>query len=216
MRASRSSTRRWRSPTSTSPDRVVARVGSLALSGIALAAACASTASAAPRPVAVSLNVDATTVETGHEVVVTARVKRLPHGYRIVITETRAEGKTGIVASCTITTCAASWTENVAGEVSFAAKVRHGSRVAGQSRVVVVRWGTSIPPAPPPRALPGHYCGLTNEGKSICFDVTADSKVANLRTESLVKCSNGGTWEFTLTYSDGGTIARPGLTYSYS
>ncbi len=30
------------------------------------------------------------------------------------------------------------------------------------------------PPAPPP-AKAGHYCGFTNQGKSICFDVTGSS-----------------------------------------
>src|SRR5919202_1663163 len=32
------------------------------------------------------------------------------------------------------------------------------------------------PPPPPPTALPGHYCGFTNNGYGICFDVTPDGR----------------------------------------
>jgi Ca2+-binding RTX toxin-like protein len=53
------------------------------------------------------------------------------------------------------------------------------------------------PPSPPPppaqRAAAGHYCGFTNQGKSICFDVTSDSaRLANFATTSDVDCGSVG------------------------
>jgi hypothetical protein len=46
------------------------------------------------------------------------------------------------------------------------------------------------PPPAAPLAKPGHYCGFTNQGKSICFDVTPDGMhVARFDTTSDVDCS---------------------------
>jgi RTX calcium-binding nonapeptide repeat (4 copies) len=45
------------------------------------------------------------------------------------------------------------------------------------------------PPAPVERAQPGRYCGFTNQGKSICIDVTGDSlAVTQFETTSDVDC----------------------------
>jgi hypothetical protein len=45
------------------------------------------------------------------------------------------------------------------------------------------------PPAPAEKALPGRYCGFTNQGKSICFDVSPDSLgVTQFETTSEVDC----------------------------
>jgi len=72
------------------------------------------------------------------------------------------------------------------------------------------------PPAPPagPTAKPGHYCGFTNQGKSICFDVTADSKVANFATTSDVDCGSvGGTFDLSFGAS---TPIQSDLTFSFA
>jgi hypothetical protein len=94
---------------------------------------------------------------------------------------------------------------------------------------VFVTWGDTTPaptptptPAPPPPPAPsapaGHYCGLTNEGKSICFDVTAapQSVMKNLKTESIANCGDGSSWIWTLSFFAPVSILQPGLTASYS
>jgi hypothetical protein len=52
------------------------------------------------------------------------------------------------------------------------------------------------PPLPPPPAAPaakaGHYCGFTNQGKSICFDVTGSS-AANFESVSRFSFDYRGT-----------------------
>jgi hypothetical protein len=51
---------------------------------------------------------------------------------------------------------------------------------------------TTPPPGPTgPKARPGHYCGFTNQGESICYDVTPDSLgVLNFATGSKVICGD--------------------------
>jgi hypothetical protein len=71
------------------------------------------------------------------------------------------------------------------------------------------------PPPPPagPQAVAGHYCGFTNQGKSICFDVTA-GRVGNFETTSDVTC---GDRVFTVALGFGGpTTIQPDLTFSYA
>jgi Ca2+-binding RTX toxin-like protein len=47
-------------------------------------------------------------------------------------------------------------------------------------------------PAPGPTAKAGHYCGFTNQGKSICFDATATT-VSHFDTTSDITCGSLGT-----------------------
>lgn len=73
------------------------------------------------------------------------------------------------------------------------------------------------PPAPPagPKAKPGHYCGFTNQGKSICFDVSSDStSVSNFATTSDVNCETAeGT--FGLSFGDS-TPIQSDQTFSFT
>ncbi len=80
---------------------------------------------------------------------------------------------------------------------------------------------TEPPPAPPPPpsaplAKPGHYCGFTNQGKSICFDVTADgTRVAAFDTTSDVDCGIGVLPDVALSFS-GSTPIQPDLTFTFT
>lgn len=71
------------------------------------------------------------------------------------------------------------------------------------------------PPAPTPQAVAGHYCGFTNQGKSICFDVTQGSTmVGNFETTSDLTC---GQFGFTVGLGFGGpTAIQPDLTFSFT
>jgi Ca2+-binding RTX toxin-like protein len=75
------------------------------------------------------------------------------------------------------------------------------------------------PPAPPPApsgptAKAGHYCGFTNQGKSICFDATTTS-VANVATTSDVDCGNVGIPNLGLSFG-GSTQIKPDLSFSFT
>jgi hypothetical protein len=71
------------------------------------------------------------------------------------------------------------------------------------------------PPAPGPAAKGGHYCGFTNQGKSICFDV-AGSSAANFATTSDVDCGSVGILEDVgLSFGDA-TQIQPDLSFSFS
>jgi hypothetical protein len=80
------------------------------------------------------------------------------------------------------------------------------------------------PPEPPPppatapqaKARSGHYCGFTNQGKSICYDVTPDSLgVMNFATGSTVACGDAGEATFGLTFGNA-TPIQADLTFSYT
>ena len=75
------------------------------------------------------------------------------------------------------------------------------------------------PPPPPPPAAPtakaGHYCGFTNQGKSICFDV-AGSSAAHFETTSDVDCGSVGILtDVGLSFSGSASI-QPDLSFSFS
>jgi hypothetical protein len=77
------------------------------------------------------------------------------------------------------------------------------------------------PPAPPastPLARPGHYCGFTNQGKSICFDVSADgNRVANFDTTSNADCGNVEIQDLGLTFGDSTPIQSDHtFTFTYN
>jgi Ca2+-binding RTX toxin-like protein len=73
------------------------------------------------------------------------------------------------------------------------------------------------PPAPPaPLARSGHYCGFTNQGKSICFDVTPDgSSVADFVTTSDLDCGNVVLRGLELSFSGSAPI-KSDLTFSFT
>jgi RTX calcium-binding nonapeptide repeat (4 copies) len=75
------------------------------------------------------------------------------------------------------------------------------------------------PPPPPPAAplaKPGHYCGFTNQGKSICFDVTPDgARVAGFDTTSDVDCGVGILRDVGLSFS-GSSAIQPDLTFTFT
>jgi hemolysin type calcium-binding protein len=77
---------------------------------------------------------------------------------------------------------------------------------------------TPPPPPPPPaaQAVAGHYCGFTNQGKSICFDVTAGStRVANFETTSDVSCGNVGLRDLGLSFG-ASTQIQTDLSFSFT
>ena len=72
------------------------------------------------------------------------------------------------------------------------------------------------PPPPAPNAKPGHYCGFTNQGKSICFDVTGTS-TANFTTTSDLDCGIGILEDIELSFTDSAPIQSDlSFTFSYS
>jgi hemolysin type calcium-binding protein len=74
------------------------------------------------------------------------------------------------------------------------------------------------PPPPPPPAAPaakaGHYCGFTNQGKSICFDASGTT-VSNFATTSDVDCGIGILSDVGLSFS-GSTQIQPDLSFTFS
>ncbi len=80
---------------------------------------------------------------------------------------------------------------------------------------------TEPPPAPPPLppaplAKPGHYCGFTNQGKSICFDVTPEgTRVARFVTTSDLDCGVGTLRDVELSFS-GSTAIQADLTFTFT
>jgi Ca2+-binding RTX toxin-like protein len=72
------------------------------------------------------------------------------------------------------------------------------------------------PPAPGPLARGGHYCGFTNQGKSICFDVTPDgTSVADFVTTSDLDCGVVILQDLQLSFS-GSSEIKSDLTFSFS
>jgi Ca2+-binding RTX toxin-like protein len=70
------------------------------------------------------------------------------------------------------------------------------------------------PPTPTEKAQPGRYCGFTNQGKSICIDVTADSlAVTQFDTTSDLDCGNA-TATFGLSFG-GVSPIQPDLTFTF-
>ena len=71
----------------------------------------------------------------------------------------------------------------------------------------------TTPPPPGPAAKSGHYCGFTNQGKSICFDVKGNT-VANVDTTSDVDCGNVGISNLGLSFG-GTTTIQADLSFSF-
>jgi Ca2+-binding RTX toxin-like protein len=79
---------------------------------------------------------------------------------------------------------------------------------------------TPQPPAPPPppvaTARAGHYCGFTNQGKSICFEVTAGgTRVANFETTSDLICGDLELRDLSLAFS-GSTQLQSDLSFTFT
>jgi hypothetical protein len=162
--------------------------------------------------VTVTLRAGKPTAEIGTGVSLKAVAHGFRRGDRVQVVARRAG--TGVLiklATCAKASCTARYGDSVAENVSFRALVvRHGNTIA-RSRLAVVAW--QKPPTP---AAAGHYCGLTEEGKSICFDVTAPrASIANLVTESISRCGDGTSWIWRLAFTAPVPIALPALTASY-
>jgi Ca2+-binding RTX toxin-like protein len=76
------------------------------------------------------------------------------------------------------------------------------------------------PPTPPttpagPTAKAGHYCGFTNQGKSICFDATTTS-VSNFDTTSDITCGSLGTIPDLRLGFGGSTPIQSDLSFTFS
>ena len=192
---------------------------------VCLAAWLASSAAAAPRAFVVSLSAAGTSEPIGRQVRLVAKTNKLPAGGRLVIQGRRAGGAKALTfARCAAARCTGLWGEGKAGSVRFQALVVKGARVIARSRALIVAWARPSPapapapiPAPPPPApspAAGHYCGLTNEGKSICFDVGAGATISNLRTESIVNCGDGSRWIWTFSFDGPDKIQQPALTFA--
>jgi hypothetical protein len=68
-----------------------------------------------------------------------------------------------------------------------------------------------------PTAPPGHYCGFNNQGKSVCFDVTADSSgVANFATTSDVNCAPEASATFSLTFQGQPVPIQSDLRFAFT
>jgi hypothetical protein len=187
------------------------RLGRLVAASLVALAVLAGAAHASGR-VTVTLRAAAPTAEIGTGVTLKAVVHGFRRGDRVQVVARR--GGAGVLiklATCARASCTARYGDRVAENVSFRALViRHGSAVA-RSRLAVVAW--QKPPTPP---APGHYCGLTEEGKSICFDVTAPRvSIANLVTESISRCGDGTSWVWRLAFTAPVPIALPALTASH-
>jgi hypothetical protein len=79
---------------------------------------------------------------------------------------------------------------------------------------------TPPPPAPTPppaaTARSGHYCGFTNQGKSICFDVTdGGTRVANFATTSDLICGDLELRDLSLAFS-GSRPLQSDLTFAFT
>lgn len=75
-----------------------------------------------------------------------------------------------------------------------------------------------VPSQPPaaPLAKPGHYCGFTNQGKSICFDVMPDgTRVARFATTSDLDCGVGTLRDVGLSFS-GSSAIQADLTFTFT
>jgi hypothetical protein len=74
---------------------------------------------------------------------------------------------------------------------------------------------TPAPGPAAPKARSGHYCGFTNQGASICYDVTSDSLgVMNFATGSTVVCGDQEA-TFGLSFGDA-TPIQGDLSFSYT
>jgi hypothetical protein len=165
----------------------------------------------------------------GDAIDLTARAKPLPRGYRIVIDE-HAQGRRTwtVVEECARAVCTTNWTEADATTLTFRARVVHRKLVtrgpitvvAATSKLATVTWAEPPPPPPPPPPAPaakaGRYCGFNDQGKSVCFSVTDDTKnVTAFATQSIVTCGDGSRWIWTLGFGSRVPI-KADLTFAYS
>jgi len=71
--------------------------------------------------------------------------------------------------------------------------------------------------SPGPTARAGHYCGFNNQGKSVCFDVTADpSGVANFATTSDVNCTPQASATFSLSFQGQPAPIQSDLSFAFT
>jgi hypothetical protein len=195
------------------------RIGRLLPAGFVALAVVAASAQAS-QAVAVTLRAGSSTAALNASVTLTATARGLAAGDRVrIVGRGDSSGGATTVRTCAKAVCVGRFADQLGETMIFQAQVlRHGKPVAHSSSVSVT-WQDTTPPAPPPApsAPAGHYCGLTNEGKSICFDVTAapQAVMTNMKTESVANCGDGSSWVWTLSFSQPVSILQPGLTASY-
>jgi len=74
------------------------------------------------------------------------------------------------------------------------------------------------PPAPVPQALTGKYCGFTNSGGGICFDVGASGSlqyVTNAKFEQTTDCDQDARFQLAITFS-GQVPLNADLKFTYA
>lgn len=96
------------------------------------------------------------------------------------------------------------------GTVSFEGPAPGGAQ--GTCKVLT-SWSATSPPPALPAVAAGLRCGPTGQGGNICFDVTTDARVANLRIDFALQCTPSSGFDITVTYGGTGAI-RPELTFS--
>jgi hypothetical protein len=199
--------------------------------GLVALTASAAAADAAPG-VGVTLKAGTSSASLNASVSLRAVAHGLARGDRVRIVGRRGGGvRASTVVTCAKAVCTGRFADQFDESVTFQALVvRHGRTIAHSASVAVAWKDTSPPPAPAPPTPPpppppapapsapaGHYCGLTDEGKSICFDVSAapQAVMSDMRTESIANCGDGSSWVWTLSFSSPVSILQPGLTASY-
>jgi len=69
---------------------------------------------------------------------------------------------------------------------------------------------------PPPPALPGQYCGFTDQGPDLCITTSPDARsLTEIRTAAIVDCTNGDRWQFGVTLSGRSIPIQPDRSFSY-
>lgn len=76
-----------------------------------------------------------------------------------------------------------------AGTITVASTWRPDSQGRTTTCSGSIAWTATNPPAPPPQALAGTYCGITAAGGGVCLEVPADGRqVRSLRAELKLTC----------------------------
>jgi Ca2+-binding RTX toxin-like protein len=77
---------------------------------------------------------------------------------------------------------------------------------------------TPTPAPPPPGALVGRYCGFTDSGGGICFDITQSGSLqsfTNARFEQTTDCQPGSRFRLTITFTGQRPVNAANLTFQY-
>lgn len=76
---------------------------------------------------------------------------------------------------------------------------------------------TPAPPPPSPAALPGQYCGFTEQGPGLCVTTSSDGRaVQAFQTSAIVDCTDGSRWTWTVSFSGRAIPLQADLSFSYN